>query len=630
MFRLIFLIIIFFEISQTITYSKEIPIIVISPSKAYQSKGIVGSDVSVITEESINNSNEFFLHDVISENLNGTHFSRTGGVGTNALFQVRGLPKRYTNVYIDGVKMSDPSTSDNAFYFNNLTINSIKQVEILKGNQTSLYGSGAMGGAINIYTKTSESEELNKNINIITGSNNSKNVLISFDQKIDNFDYLIGFNRYLTDGISAMTHNEEDDSYRNDNIIFNTGYQINDNYRIENNIRFVKSLLNYDSTNANVTNINDRTSDSEMSYVLKFLNEGKNFKNSYIYNKYYIKRNVQDNAKTRTSYYGYRDSINYIGEYNFNLDNSIIFGLENEFEAADFDSWATPSSLKSDEAIYSQYFDLQLRPGEKLYTTFGLRRDDHTTAGDFNTFRLTGAYKLDNLTKLRSSLGTGIRFGSLYDYFYDTNVIIKENLKPEKSYSFDFGLDKSFLENDLNLSTTLFYMVYDDTISGWASHKSSGSGWTIDNSSGEVKSKGIEFNGNWKTDFINNIKFGYTFTDAHDGEDCDDPDSSCIDEMPVRIPRHALQAKFSKKFGKFNAHLTGKYQSEVRDYGNTNNGFSEVILDDYSHFNFSANTNYFGYEVFFDVNNIFDENYNQAYQYSVDGRQFNFGLRRGF
>ena len=630
MYKLIFLIFLFFKISQLIAYSSEIPIIVISPGKTYQSKGIIGSDVSVITEKNINNSSEFFLHDVISENLNGTHFSRTGGVGTNALFQVRGLPKRYTNVYIDGVKMSDPSTSDNAFYFNNLTTNSIKQVEILKGNQSSLYGSGAIGGTINIYTKTSESEELNKNINITSGSNNSKNVLISFDQKINNIDYLLGINRYLTDGISAMTHNDEDDNYRNDNIIFNTGYQINDNNRVENKVRFVKSLLNYDSTSASVTNIHDRTSDNEMSYVFKFLNEGKKFKNSYIYNKYYIKRNVQDNAKKQKNYYGYRDSLNYIGEYNFNLDNRIIFGLDNEFEAADFDSWATASSLKSDEAIYSQYFDLQLRPKEKLYTTLGLRRDDHTTAGDFNTFRLTGAYKLDNLTKLRSSLGTGIRFGSLYDYFYDTNVIIKENLKPEKSYSFDFGLDKSFLENDLNLSTTLFYMVYDDTISGWASHKSSGSGWTIDNSSGEVKSKGIEFNGNWKTDFINNIKFGYTFTDAHDGEDCDDPDSSCIDEMPVRIPRHALQAKFSKKFGKFNAHLTGKYQSEVRDYGNTNNGFSEVILDDYSHFNFSANTNYFGYEVFFDVNNIFDENYNQAYQYSVDGRQFNFGLRRGF
>ena len=128
----------YFFFLNNFSLSKDIPIIVISPSKTFQSKGIVGSDVSVISEESINNSSEFFLHDVISENLNGMHFSRTGGVGTNALFQIRGLPKRYTNVYIDGVKMSDPSTSDNAFYFNNLTTNSIKQVEVLKGNQTSI------------------------------------------------------------------------------------------------------------------------------------------------------------------------------------------------------------------------------------------------------------------------------------------------------------------------------------------------------------------------------------------------------------------------------------------------------------------------------------------------------------
>jgi len=613
-----------------ICLSKDIPIIVISPSKTFQSKGIVGSDISVVTEESINNSSEFFLHDIISKNLNGTHFSRSGGVGTNALFQVRGLPKRYTNVYIDGVKMSDPSTSDNAFYFNNLTTNGIKQIELLKGNQTSVYGSGAIGGTINIYTKTSKSDLLNKDINISTGSNNSKNILISFDQKINDFDYLLGVNKYLTDGISSMTHNNEDDNYKNDNIIFNTGYQFNERYRVENKIRLIRSLLNYDSTNASVTNINDRTSDKEMSYVLKFLDEGKNLKNSYIYNKYYIKRNVQDNAKTRSNYYGYRDSINYVGEYNFNLDNRIIFGLDNEFEGADFDSWATPKSLKSDEAIYSQYFDLQIRPKKKLFATIGLRRDDHTTAGDYNTYRITGAYKLNNFTKLRTSFGTGIRFGSLYDYFYDTNLTVKENLKPEKSYSLDFGLDKSFLKENLDLSMTAFYMEYDDTISNWASHTASGSTFTIDNSSGKVKSKGIELTSNLKTDFINNIKFGYTYTDAYDGEDCDDPDSSCIDEMPVRIPRHSVQTKFSKEFGKLNTHLTGKYQSSVRDYGNTNNGFKQVILDSYSQFNFSATTNYLGYKIFFDVNNIFDENYSQAYQYSVGGRELTLGLKTKF
>ena len=98
-------------LSKTST-AENIPIIVISPGKTYQSLGTVGSDVSVITEKDIKNSGNFFASDVISDNVIGTHFSRQGGIGTNSLFQVRGLPKRYTNVYIDGVKMSDPSTTD--------------------------------------------------------------------------------------------------------------------------------------------------------------------------------------------------------------------------------------------------------------------------------------------------------------------------------------------------------------------------------------------------------------------------------------------------------------------------------------------------------------------------------------
>ena len=627
-FRII--ITLYFVFLINISLSEEIPIIVISPGKTFQSKGIVGSDVSVISEGNINNSSEFFVNDIISNNITGTHLSRQGGVGTNTLFQVRGLPKRYTNVYIDGVKMSDPSTPDNSFYFNNLTSNGVQQIEVLKGNQSSLYGSGAIGGTINIYTKTSKSSEFNRNINVFSGENNTKNILISFDQQIEEFDYFLGLNRYLTDGISAMTHNNEDDSYRNDNIILNVGYKVNENLKIENKFRASKSLLNYDSTNESVTDVNDRTNDREFSYVFRILDEKKYIKNSYTYNRYYIKRNVQDNKKARSNYYGYRDSINYNGEYNFNLDNRIVFGLDNEFEAADFDTWATSSALKSDEAIFSQFFDLQLRPLEKFYTTIGARRDSHTTGGDYTTYRFTGAYKPDNSTKFRSSIGTGIRFATLNDYFYDTNVIIKENLKPEKSYSIDFGLEKSLLQNRLNFGSTIFYMEYDDTISNWESHKASGSSWTIENSSGKVKSKGFEFSGILETNLIDKITLDYTLTDAHDGEDCDDPDGSCIDEMPVRVPRHSINANLSKKFGLLITNLKGRFQSETRDYGNTNNGFAEVILGSYTQIDFSASANYYGYNIFFDLNNIFDENYEQAYQYSVPGREFNIGLKRNF
>ena len=610
--------------------SKDIPIIVISPGKTLQSIGTVGSDVSVVTEKDIKNSSSLYVSDVISNNVIGTHFSRQGGIGTNSLFQVRGLPKRYTNVYIDGVKMSDPSTPDNSYYFNNLTPNGIQQIEVLKGNQSSLYGSGAIGGTINIYTKNSKSEQLNKNFDIFTGSNNSKNISLSLDQKVNDIDYYIGLNKYITDGISAMSHNDEDDSYRNDNILFNVGYQISENLRLENKFRANKSLLNYDTSNQSVTDLNDRTSDKELSYVLRLINDNNYFKNTYTYNRYYVKRNVQDNATIQKNYYGYRDSINYNGEYNFNLDNKIIFGLDNEFESADYDTWATTSNLKSDEAIFSQYFDIQIRLLENLYATAGARRDSHTTAGDFTTYRFTSAYLLDKSTKLRTSIGTGIKFPTLNDYFYDTNVIVKENLKPEKSFSIDFGLEKKFFKEKLVIDTSLFHIEYDDTISGWAEHKQSGGGFTIENSSGVVKSTGLELSAILITEIIDKIIFGYTFVDAYDGEDCDNPDSSCMDEMPVRVPRHTYNAKVSKNFGTITSTLRGKHQSRTRDYGNANNSFANVMLGGFTQIDFSTTINFYGYNLFFDLNNLLNEKYQQAYQYSVPGREFNFGLKRNF
>ena len=80
------------------------------------------------------------------------------------------------------------------------------------------------------------------------------------------------------------------------------------------------------------------------------------------------------------TYYGYRDAINFLGEYNFNLDNRIVYGLDNEFDAAKYPDGAN-NKLYSDEAIYSQFLDYQFRPLEKLYATIGIRQDTHTTAG---------------------------------------------------------------------------------------------------------------------------------------------------------------------------------------------------------------------------------------------------------
>ena len=98
-------------------FAADIPIIVISPGKSVESYSSVGSSVSILDKKTLENSNEFFLGDILDNSLSGMNYFQSGGHGTTSGIQLRGLPKRYSTVYIDGVKMSDPSSSDNSFYF---------------------------------------------------------------------------------------------------------------------------------------------------------------------------------------------------------------------------------------------------------------------------------------------------------------------------------------------------------------------------------------------------------------------------------------------------------------------------------------------------------------------------------
>ena len=144
-------------------FAKDIPIIVIAPSKKPQSVSTVGTSVTVYTEKDIENSSESFLHNILNYGSPGISAYQSGGAGTQSGVQVRNLPKRYTTIYIDGVKMSDPSTVSNDYYFDDLLKGSISRIEILRGNQSSVYGSGAMGGTVNITTKK-VSKDFRKNL----------------------------------------------------------------------------------------------------------------------------------------------------------------------------------------------------------------------------------------------------------------------------------------------------------------------------------------------------------------------------------------------------------------------------------------------------------------------------------
>ena len=624
-------------------FAQDIPVIVISPGKTVQSLGTVGSSVEVFTNDTINNSSHFSLANVIDENSTSTNLFQMGGHGSNIGIQLRGLEKRYSTVYVDGVKMLDPSSSDGSFYLENIMKNGIDRVEILKGTQSSLYGSNAIGGTINIFTKQGRKGN-HSNFEVETASKNTKNISYSVDGANHKFNYYLGLNKFVTDGISAMNDNDEKDQYKNNNIVGNISYKINENFKIQNSFRIADTFYEYDAVNKSYSDVNDSTDNLEGSFSLKLINEKNKFKNTFSYNKLQIERATTDYQKAKTNYFGYRDAFNFLGEYNLNLDNKIVYGIDSEFDASRYPKdWSGGDMREHDEGIISQYFDLQLRPFEKLYSTFGLRSDDHTTVGRKTSGRITAAYLLDGNSKIRTSFGAGVRFPAMYDYKYGSSTIVDkggtlEELQSERGLSFDLGYD-TFLGNlDLGLNITYFKTEQKNSL-----FSNARTDWVVKNGTGRNTSEGVELNTNWKpANSKFGLNFGYTFTDSYDANTCDPDELEAYEDKEcrltghkvvtakVRVPRHAVETNFDYLITQnLKTSLRGKYIGETRDFGNTNDSWTDQILTDYFVFDFVNTYNLFdNYKIQLGVSNVLDEKYQQAHEYSTLGRTFNFGIRK--
>ena len=136
----------------------------------------------------------------------------------------------------------------------------------------------------------------------------------------------------------------------------------------------------------------------------------------------YIKRIAAETANSsnaaQDNYYGDRYALIYSGNFNFNLDNSIVFGIEKENDHMGYNKNMT-GRIDDHAYVTSSYFDYQSRLTNNIYATLGSRFDEHKHAGNEDSHRVTLAYLFDDKsTKLKSSYGTGFRFPSLYEFFY--------------------------------------------------------------------------------------------------------------------------------------------------------------------------------------------------------------------
>ena len=166
-------------------------------------------------------------------------------------------------------------------------------------------------------------------------------------------------------------------------------------------------------------------------------------------------------------------------------------------------------------------------------------------------------------------------------------------MKAENSESFDFGIEKSFLDLGLSLDASYFNIKYKDALEGWKGPKAD---WSTNNFPGVIKSQGLELISKWKKSDTLNFGFNYTYTSTYDGAEQDDPDKneSYHDARLVRVPRHIMNLATNMKIpGYKNLDLTinTKWSDSARDYGNGNRTWRDEVIDDYMVNDLSINYN---------------------------------------
>ena len=289
------------------------------------------------------------------------------------------------------------------------------------------------------------------------------------------------------------------------------------------------------------------------------------------------------------------------------------------------------TDFKKGEEITSQYLDVQSKLTDNLYATMGVRFDQHSQNLNENSERISLAYLSDALgATFKTSYGTGSKFPTLYEY---ANSAKPSTLVSEDGRSFDFGVQKNFINEGLNVDLTFFNHKYENNIDGWADAQ-----WTPMNNPGVVRSRGIELLSKFKPKKNLNFDLAYTYNSTYDGADFDDPklgggsQGNFTNSQLVRIPRHLINVGANYNIANnMKLNWKTKYSDSVRDYGTTNTAcgnFVDVKLSSYYVSDVGLDLQYGDYKGFVGMTNLFNEKYSTACQYSSPERALNFGFKR--
>jgi vitamin B12 transporter len=412
----------------------------------------IASSVTIVTAEEIAARQIRTLPDLLKE-VPGLNVVQSGGPGGQTSVFMRGTNSNHTKVLIDGIDVGDPSSSNASFDFGQLLTQDLQKVEVLRGPQSGLYGSDAIGGVINVITK-SGSGPPQVSASLEGGSFDTFNQTGQLSGSLEQFHYAATIDHFHS-GATPVTpldylppgQQRIDDEYDNLTASTKLGFDVTEHFDLGLVARYTDSHLHFTGDNfANFPSTPD-TSQSE-STTRQYYTRATAHLVSFDGALEQTLGAAYGNTKSRdfspdgppTDNFGARVKFDWQGIVAFTGDEKLVLGAEHQRDLI-----TVPISAST--TINSGYAELQSSFSERLYDTLALRYDDNDRFGSKVTYRVAPAYLIQETgTKLKGSVGTGFKaptLSEMFQSFPDFGFFANPNLRPESSLGWDLGVEQS-------------------------------------------------------------------------------------------------------------------------------------------------------------------------------------------
>jgi vitamin B12 transporter len=462
--------------------------VVITATRTLQPADKTGESISVITASDLNTQQIISLTDILQQTP-GLIAVRNGGVGQNATVSIRGAEAGQTLVLVDGVRINDPSTVDNEALLGDLLVNNIDRIEILRGPQSTLYGSDAIGGVVNVITRRGGEMPFALRANGEGGSFDSYHFNLAANGAYGDVDYGAAANFLHTNGISAAdTHNgnPETDGYTNAGATENLRVHLTDTISVDLRSYYTNARDHFDDNFVFVPPATFRVADSA-AYGRNTLIGGYAGLNADLLEGVFANRFAFISSDSHRAFYNsafdtvHKNSsdngdawrFEYQGILQFAPEDQMTFGAEYQrtaFTGETFSSFAPQQIEDGSSHVGSAYAQNMLTLFEQLTLTAGLRHDDDREFGGHNSIKLAAAWSLKDWGMvLHANYGDGFKAPTLFEQFSQFSNPLHA-LLPEVAHGWEAGIQQGLFDGALVVQATYFQRRTTDQIDFFVPH----------------------------------------------------------------------------------------------------------------------------------------------------------------